>query len=164
MNARSDVVIRPATLSDVSAMARCRLADPGAGPSDPRMSAYLEGRHHPQGALGPRIAFVALIGNDVIGYIAGHRTERHGCSGEVQYLFVAPTHRRSGVGTSLLRQMADWFVAQGAKKVCVGIADDSPPEAKPFVERTGARPLKKHWHAWQDIGLLPRTSIQVRQP
>ena len=57
-------------------MERCRAADHLAGPADPRMAAYLDGKHHPQQALEPRIAFVALDGHDVAGYIAAHATTR----------------------------------------------------------------------------------------
>lgn len=127
-----DVDFRPATSSDVLAMARCRLADPAAGPADPRMEAYFDGQHHQQQALLMKAGYVASIGGQVVGYIAGHRTKRHGCEGEVQYLFVASRHRRRGIGTVLLRRLANWFHEQGAARVCVGVADDSPPEAKPF--------------------------------
>ncbi|MGH9347263.1 MAG: GNAT family N-acetyltransferase [Vicinamibacterales bacterium] len=58
------------------------------------MEAYFNGQHHPQQALLPRTGYVALNGDQVIGYIAGHRTNRHGCAAEVQYLFVAPAYRR----------------------------------------------------------------------
>src|SRR6267378_7162895 len=57
---------RAATLADVVEMARCRLADPAAGPADPRMAAYLEGKHHPRQALTARIAYVALVGERVV--------------------------------------------------------------------------------------------------
>jgi GNAT superfamily N-acetyltransferase len=116
------------------------------------MAAYFDDQHHPRQALLPRVGFVALHDGAVIGYIGGHQTERHGCDGELQYLFVTPTHRRHGVGTLLLGQVAKWFHANGARKICVGIADDSPPEARPFVEHRGAVPLRKHWYAWEDIG------------
>ena len=115
------------------------------------MEAYFNRQHHPQQALQPRAGYVALDGDQVIGYIAGHRTNRHGCQGEVQYLFVAPAYRRRGIATMLLRLLAEWFHEQDAQRVCVGVADDSPREAKPFVESVGATPLKKHWYAWEDI-------------
>ena len=115
------------------------------------MEAYFNGQHHPQQALLPRAGYVALDGDQVIGYIAGHRTNRHGCEGEVQYLFVAPVYRRRGIAAMLLRLLATWFHEQDAHRVCVGVADDSPREAKPFVESVGATPLKKHWYAWEDI-------------
>lgn len=151
-----DIGFRAATGVDVAAMAQCRLADPTAGPADPRMESYFNGQHHPQQALLPRTGFVALDGDHVIGYIAGHRTNRHECEGEVQYLFVAPAYRRRGIATALLRLLAEWFQEQAAQRVCVAIADDSPPEARPFVESLGATPLKKHWHAWEYIGIVLR--------
>src|SRR5215472_3114914 len=97
---------RAATTADVPAMAACRLTDPAAGPADPRMAAYLDGKHHPDEALPPRMGHVALVGEAVVGYIAGHLTTRHGCAAEVQYLFVAPEFRRRGVATALLRLLA----------------------------------------------------------
>ena len=143
---------REATTNDVTAMVKCRLADPtDGGAADPRMQAYFDRQHHPQLALLSRVGYVALDNNTVIGYIAGHRTTRNGCSGEVQYLFVAPAYRRQGIATALLRLLAEWFKAQGAQKVCVGVAADSPAEAQPFFESVGASPLKKHWYAWENI-------------
>jgi hypothetical protein len=52
-------------------------------PADPRMAAYLDGDHHPQQALGPRVAFVAIVSEKTVGYIAGHLTTRQGCGGEL---------------------------------------------------------------------------------
>lgn len=155
MRSVHDVGFKAATSTDVPAMSQCRLTDPAAGPADPRMAAYFDGEHHPQQALLPRTGYVALAGDRIVGYIAGHRTKRHGCEGEVQYLFVAPAYRRRGIGTALFHLLAEWFREQGVRKVCVGIANDSAPEAKPFVERVGGVPLKKHWYAWQDISVLP---------
>jgi GNAT superfamily N-acetyltransferase len=156
MTSKADTQFREATSGDVPAMARCRLADPANSVADPRMAAYFDRQHHPQQALLPRVGYVAMANDEVIGYIAGHRTTRNGCAGEVQYLFVAPSHRRRGIGTALLRLLAKWFQAQTAQSVCVGIADDSPMEAKPFYESVGASPLKRNWYWWEDIGVLLR--------
>ena len=117
------------------------------------MASYFDGTHHPQQALSPRTGHVALVGEVVIGYIAGHLTTRHGCAAEVQYLFVAPEFRRRGVATALLRLMADWFVTRGALKVCVCVDADSP-EAEPFYASTGASPFKRLWYRWEDISAL----------
>ena len=141
---------REASASDVADMARSRAADPAAGPADPRMAAYLEGRHHPRHALLPRVAFVALQEDGVVGYIAGHLTRRYDCDGEVQYLFVTPSHRRMGVGTELLRRLAGWFAGQRAFRICVDVNVDSPA-ADPFYTWRGARPLNRYWRVWDDI-------------
>ena len=150
---------RPMTTADIPAMAACRLTDPAAGPADTRMSAYLEGTHHPQQALLPRVGYVAVAGEVVIGYIAGHQTRRHGCEGEVQYLFVAPAFRRRKIALSLLRLLANWFQAQGVKKVCVSVDADSP-SAQPFYDSVGASPLplRPYWYAWGDIARIPADS------
>src|SRR5262249_40441711 len=91
-------------------------------------------------------------------------TTRHGCEGEVQYLFVAPSHRRRGIATALLRLLAEWFHKQAAPNVCVAVADDSPPEARPFFESVGATPLKKHWYAWKDMGIVLAKTSPPAQP
>ena len=145
-----NIRFRIATSADVPAMAACRLTDPAAGPADPRMAAYFEGKHDPQDALPLRIGYVALLREAVIGYIAGHLTTRHGCRAEIQYLFVAPDFRRRGVATALLRLLADWFGKADALKVCVCVDADSPA-AKPFYESAGASPFKRFWYGWDDI-------------
>ena len=144
------VQYREATSMDVPAMERCRAADHAAGPADARVSAYLEGHHHPQQALAPRVAFVALHGADVVGYIAGHATTRYECDGEVQYLYVAPGHRRSGVAGQLLRRLTDWFGRQSIRRVCVN-ADVASAGAVPFYTAYGARPLNRYWFIWDDM-------------
>ncbi|HZO90662.1 MAG TPA: GNAT family N-acetyltransferase [Chthonomonadaceae bacterium] len=163
MTPSDNIRYREATSADVEAMARCRLTDPAAGAADPRMAAYFEGEHHPQQALRPRIGYVALAGETVIGYIAGHRTRRYACDGEVQYLFVAAEYRRRAVATALLRLLAGWFREQGATKVCVN-ADLDSPAAQPFYTSQGASALNKHWYLWEDIGTVLRDDVpsQVR--
>jgi GNAT superfamily N-acetyltransferase len=151
----SEIRFRIATSADASPMAACRLTDPTAGAADSRMAAYLDGQHHPQQALLSREGYVALIGERIVGYIAGHQTTRYGCEGEVQYLFVAPEHRRRGIATVLLRLMAAWFQQAGVRNVCVCIDADSP-SAKPFYEAAGATPIEKLWYVWNDIAIVCR--------
>jgi GNAT superfamily N-acetyltransferase len=151
--ASSGVHFRIATAADVAAMAACRLSDPVAGPADPRMGAYFNCQHHPHQALLPRVGYVAVVNVEIVGYIAGHRTTRHGYSGEIQYLFVAPDHRRRGVGSALVQQLAEWFDRSGARNVCVCVDADSPAAA-PFYESLGAVPFKRFWCGWTDISTL----------
>jgi GNAT superfamily N-acetyltransferase len=163
LDSNREITFRIATSADVPAMVKCRLSDPyfeAAGPEDPRMAAYLDGQHHPQQALAPRVAYVAVAGGEVIGYIAGHLTTRHQCEGELQHLFIAPTHRRRRIGTALLGLLAKWFQEQRAQRICVAVANDSPREARPFAEGVGALPLKRNWYAWDDIGAV----VAKRQP
>jgi len=152
MTSNPKIRFREASSADVPAIVQCRLADPtDNGAADPRMGAYFDGQHHPQQALAARVGYVAVRDSEVIGYVAGHRTTRNGCSGELQYMFVAPAHRRRGIGAALLRLIAGWFHDQGATRVCVPIAADSRPEARPFCEALGAIPLQKNWYFWKDI-------------
>lgn len=132
-------------------MAQCRLTDPAAHLADPRMSAYFDGLHHPKEALLPRTGYVALIGDTMVGYIAGHRTRRYGYDGEVQYLFVAANYRRRGIASALLRLLAEWFQNQGIARVCVNV-DIESPAALPFYTSHGASALTRHWWVWEDIG------------
>ena len=154
---------REATSADAPAMTRCRATDHAAGPADPRMAAYLDGRHHPQQALAPRTAFVALAGDDVVGYIAGHATTRYGCSGEVQYLYVVPSQRRAGVAQRLLREMATWFSAKGIRRVCVN-ADVDSPGAVPFYLAQGATAINQYWYQWDDITTLAHPAAVTPHP
>jgi GNAT superfamily N-acetyltransferase len=147
-------------------MAAARLTDAAAGPADPRMQAYFEFRHHPQRALPTRVGFLAMSGEQVIGYIAGHLTTRHNCGGEVQYLYVAPEFRRKGVARALLHLMADWFHAYAAVRVCV-CADLESPAALAFYEHVGAAPLfpgKKGWWVWERIDGLLEGPLPSTQP
>lgn len=154
------VQFREATSADVPAMAACRSTELSAGAADARMTAYFDGRHHPQHALLPRIGYVALVDATVIGYIAGHRTTRYGCAGEVQYLFVAPDYRRRGIAAALLRRLAGWFRAQRATKICVNVDADSPA-ARPFHSSQGASALNQYWAVWEDVAiLLERPAIE----
>jgi len=141
---------REATSADVPAMARGRAANADAGPADERMARYLDGEHHPQQALAPRTAFIALSGDEVVGYIAGHATTRFGYDGEVQYLYVAPANRRRGVATHLLRLLAGWFDQRGIRRVCVN-ANIESPDAIPFYLAAHALPLNRYWYIWDDI-------------
>jgi GNAT superfamily N-acetyltransferase len=147
----AEIQFREASIADVPAMMKTHLAHPFTDAADSRMRAYFDCQHHPQRALLPRVGYVALANNTVVGYIAGHRTTRHDCAGEVQYLFVSREFRRRGIATQLIRLLAEWFDSQGAHKVCVALANDSPPEAKPFYTSVGAIPFKKHWYAWSNI-------------
>lgn len=114
------------------------------------MAAYLAGEHHPQQALPPRVLFMAELEDAAIGYIAGHLTRRFGCQGELQWIYVVPDHRRTGIGSRLLEMLAGWFVERDARRICVDVGDDA---ARPFYRRHGAVELNRHWMVWEDIGV-----------
>ena len=138
---------RKADLGDVSRLVG--LPEPGEAGGDPRMLQYLAGEHHPQLALLPRVLWMAEQAGEPVGYTAGHLTERFGCDGELQWIYVVRAHRRAGVASELLRLLAGWFVEQGARRICVDVGDD---EARPFYQHHGAVELNRHWMVWNDIG------------
>jgi GNAT superfamily N-acetyltransferase len=115
------------------------------------MAAYLEGKHHPHEALEPRAGFVANVGDTIVGYIAGHLTQRHACDGEVQYLFVEGPHRRTGIASHLLGMQFNWFREQGARRICVNV-EPANSGARSFYSRHGATEFHPYWMIWPDIG------------
>jgi GNAT superfamily N-acetyltransferase len=117
------------------------------------MAAYLAGRHHPQLAFPQRVAFLAEVNEAPAGYIAGHLTRRFGCQGEVQYLYVARPFRRAGAASALLKILAEWFVLQEARRICVNVNVDSPG-ADSFYVSHGAESLQPYWRVWPDIAKL----------
>src|SRR5579875_2345943 len=117
---QEELLYRPATLRDVSAMAQLRSEHWGNAPDWERtVASYLSGEHHPRQALLPRVAIVAEYEGEIIGFIAGHLTRRHKCEGELQWINVSASEHRKGVATGLLQHLAEWFVENGAHRVCV---------------------------------------------
>jgi GNAT superfamily N-acetyltransferase len=57
------------------------------------------------------------------------------------------------VATQLLRRLAEWFVSQGARRICVDV-QPANRSARAFYARHGATELNPHWMVWEDIGKL----------
>jgi len=119
-----------------------------------RWDGYVRRVQNPQHALEPRILFAAFATSQMVGYIAGHFSGRHGAQGELQSLYVLKDYQGQGIGTCLLARLAHWFVAHDRRTVCVGIHPDNP--YKRFYEKHGARYINKHWLVWDDIGVIIR--------
>ena len=150
MRLRSGVLYRQATVDDVPEIAVSRASDAVAGPADPRMTAYLEGRHDPQHARAPRAGFVAVERDRIVGYIAGHLTRRYDCDGELQYLFVAAEYRRRGIASELLACLFGWFREQGALRICVDVLPENDV-ARAFYEQYGAITLNRGWLVFPEV-------------
>jgi len=145
------ILYRKAEESDFPGMVRLRALKRGNKDYwSYRITRYFEGTYNPQLALRPRVAFVAVEGDEVIGFIAGHLTQRYSCDGEVQWIHVDPEHRRSGIASELLRMLAKWFVEQNVHNVCVDV-DPSNTAGLEFYRRHGAADLVPHWMFWSDI-------------
>ncbi|MFB9844954.1 GNAT family N-acetyltransferase [Mucilaginibacter ginsenosidivorans] len=147
-----EINYRAATNADIAALARLR--SEGWGEAQywmPRITGYLDGTRHPQKALAPRVAFVAMKDDEIIGFIAGHLTTRLDCDGELEWIDVTSKHRRKGIASELVRLLAKWFEEKGARKVCV---DPGNEAARKFYASMGAENLDQHWMYWRDISHL----------
>jgi len=150
-----NVKIRPAEPGDFPAMASIRA---GEWQSDAfwldRIGGYLAGVHSPQHALAPRAAWVALRGDSVAGFVAGHLTRRFDCDGELQWINVAAGYRGKGIADQLLAVMLDWFRQHNAARVCVNVEPGSEI-ARRFYARHGAVPMGPHWMLWRNLPQMP---------
>jgi len=117
------------------------------------MARYLEGLQHPQHALAPRVVYVAVENDSVVGYVAGHLTRRYDCDGELQWIYVVAEHRRRRVGSELVRMLASWFANQKASRICVNVAPANA-RARSFYTRQGAENLNEHWMVWSEINVV----------
>lgn len=136
---------------DVSVLARLRREGEGGGGSEGRMTRYLAGEHHPHQALLPRIMYMATDGDAPTGYIAGHLTERFGCDGELQWIYVVENYRGTEVALELLILLAAWFTEHKAHRICVDVGSE---RSRNFYRRHGAEDFKPHWLVWNDIGTV----------
>jgi GNAT superfamily N-acetyltransferase len=150
------ITLRPAASADIPAMAAIRAQEWGTTSFwAHRIGSYLRGEHSPQEALPARAAFVATDESILLGFVAGHRTRRLGCDGELQWINVVHEKRGLGIGRKLLRQMGAWFVEQNAYRICVNV-DPKNAIARKLYARYGAHPLKKHWMVWQNSRAMCR--------
>ena len=118
-----------------------------------RISGYLDGKSHPEQSLASRVAYVAVEGNSIVGFIAGHLTRRFACDGELEWIDVLAERRGRGIAQELLRHLAAWFVLQNAFKICVDVQPTNTV-ARKFYMRAGAVALNPHWLVWHDIKVV----------
>jgi GNAT superfamily N-acetyltransferase len=154
------IEFRPVRDCDIAAMAAIRAEEwESEAYWKARISLYLSGEHSPQQAVAARAAFVALEDGKVLGFVAGHRTKRFGCDGELQWINVSEQRRGNGIAGGLLTAMAAWFVEQGALRVCVDV-DPKNLSARKLYARHGAHRLNDHWMVWEDIQVLTDAAAQ----
>lgn len=145
------VTIRPAGPADIPAMAAIRSESWESQQFwEPRIGAYLAGNIGARQALPESAVFVAVLDGLVVGLVAGHRTTRHGCQGELQWINVAHEHRGAGIAGMLMAAMARWFADQAACRVCVDVVPANTA-ARALYAKYGAVDLKPNWMVWEDI-------------
>jgi GNAT superfamily N-acetyltransferase len=140
-------LILPAQPDDTQFLASLRS---GGYQLEQTMLGYLEGSYSPRFAQGDRAVFVAWFETQRAGYVAGHRTTRFGCEGELQWLNVAEAFRGKGVADALIQRVLDWFLSNSIFKVCVNVDPDNIAGRKVYF-RNGASELDSHWLIWLDL-------------
>jgi ribosomal protein S18 acetylase RimI-like enzyme len=151
---RMAVALRPVKETDVPAMAAIRALESGSETVwTDRISRYLSGQHSPQQALTARTAFVAIDGSDLVGFVAGHKTRRFGCHGELQWINVVREKRGLGTADQLMTKIGTWFVAQDARRICVNV-DPANLTARRLYTRRGAQILNDYWMIWEDAQVM----------
>ena len=144
---------RLAEKSDIPAIARIRAAEWETEEYwRVRISRYLNCELHPQQALMPRVSYVALEAESLVGFIAGQLTRRYACDGELEWINAIPECRGSAVASELFRLLAAWFVEQRASRICVDV-DPNNTTARRFYKRHGAVDLNERWLVWNDINV-----------
>ena len=120
-----------------------------------RIGAYLEGNVSAQHAVPGHAVFVADVEGEVVGFVAGHRTTRHKCQGELEWIDVVAAHRRRGIAGRMVVRLAEWFVQQQALRVCIDVKPENSV-ARGLYAKFGARPLNPYWMFWEDVGVALR--------
>ena len=144
------ITLRPVEPSDIPLMAAIRAREWGTETFwTGRIGLYLSGKHSPQQALPARAAFVALEETELVGFVAGHRTRRLGCDGELQWINVVEERRGQGIADRLMVKMGAWFVEQDAHRVCVNV-EPGNTAVRRLYSRCRAQPLNDHWMIWED--------------
>lgn len=148
------IAIRPAEARDVAAVAaiRARMWETEAYWLR-RIAGYLSGELSPGQALPARAVFVAENNDNnhtIVGFVAGHRTRRHRCKGELEWIDVVSEHRGQGIAGKLLTTIAAWFVSQNALRVCVDV-EPTNAIARSLYAKHGAVPLNPHWMVWENV-------------
>jgi ribosomal protein S18 acetylase RimI-like enzyme len=154
---RAAIQYKKADEKDIPAMSRLRCARWGTEEYwNARITGYMRGEVDPQQSFKSRILFVAVDGENVVGFIAGHLTRRNGCDGELQWIDVSLEYQRKGIAGGLLGLLAGWFIERNTLKICVDVDPDNLVAVK-FYKRHGAEHLNKHWMFWKDISLVAKS-------
>jgi RimJ/RimL family protein N-acetyltransferase len=144
----TEILIRPAEDCDLPAMAAIRADESHTGAFWlDRITRYLSGEHHPQQALPERAMFVAVVEERVVGFVAGHRTRRFGCDGELQWINVAVDARGQRMAGRLLAAQLQWFRDRNVLRICVNVAPENEPARRLYAAH-GAIAMHPHWMIW----------------
>ena len=139
---------------DIQALAKIRSKEWGSEAYwISRIQGYLNGSKSPKQAKPERMIFVAAEEEKIIGFIAGHLTNRFECQGELQWINVIESYQGKGIASKLLQIMAKWFVQHRANSVCVNVEPDNA-KGLSFYTKHKAETLDDHWMKWENISVL----------
>jgi GNAT superfamily N-acetyltransferase len=116
-----------------------------------RWQTYFAGQS-PASSKPERVVFKAVADGKIIGFIAGHLTDRYGKDAEIQNFYILKPYQRQGAGTTLLKQLVGWLLANNAESLCVGIAADNPYQE--FYLKHGGFYINEHWIGWDHLAAL----------
>jgi ribosomal protein S18 acetylase RimI-like enzyme len=143
------ITIRPAEFADIPGMAAIRAREWETEPYWlSRIGGYLGGDLSAKQSLPERAVFVAVDDAAIVGFVAGHRTRRYGCDGELQWINVVRERRGEGIAGQLMVRMGEWFVAQNLRRICVDVEPENLV-ARALYSRHGAGHLNRHWMVWE---------------
>ena len=118
-----------------------------------RWETYFKGTS-PASSRPQRIILKAVSEGRIIGYIAGHLTNRYGLDAEIQSFYILKEYQRNGTGKQLLKKFVEWLLTQPAKSLCAGIKPENKYQA--FYLKYGGRNLNEHWIYWDDMQELAK--------
>jgi ribosomal protein S18 acetylase RimI-like enzyme len=114
-----------------------------------RWRSYILDGSKAQLASGDSTTFIVEQDSRPVAFAAYHHTRRHGTDAELQSIYVLPDAQRRGIGSALLRLIAERLVADGSASMCVGYSPENP--YKQFYLKHGAVELDPHWAVWRNL-------------
>ncbi len=109
----------------------------------------------PSSSLPERMVLKAVENDEIVGYIAGHRSTRYSLDSEIQSFYILKEYQRKGIGANLFLRFLEWLIPTGAKSLCVGIEPENHYRA--FYLKHGGKHLNPHWIYWDDLMALKHT-------
>lgn len=125
----------------------------GTTPADAARRTEAEWR----GCLLDRVNFVALDGARPIGLVSGIAGREPDRAALIS-MWVAPSHRRRGLGERLVREVVSWAAGEGYSSLGLSVVDDNLG-ARAFYERIGFAPTGATFPypndpAWRELELV----------
>lgn len=173
----SEPTIRPATPSDVRAIARIHVDGWKSTYQDILPAEVLDGLQHADrertwmrliagGDSGPYVLVAEHPGDGVVGFIAAgpERSDNPDFAGEVYALYVHEAHQRNGIGQSLLQYVVQIMSENAQQGLLLWTFSGSP--TNDFFRRLGAQeissrtrnfgdtPIEENAFGWPDIRRL----------